>query len=242
MGLQHANRIEFKRGYQRKFFDTMMNKLDLRQRALAKRLNVSRNSLKSWIEERWLLPENIFFDSAKILPELLNYKKYIINIYPGNWGRIKGGKARGKMKSNLTQAMRIKGFRKANLNTVKRKVIGPKEEKMYNDSERKLAELLLKQHFRYQYEPAIKLGKKYAFPDFLVKNTIIERCGYSDWPGYWNRIIQKTELYKRYFKGKFIILVPPERFNIAMRRMKFHLKNVIILNENEIDKLPSLIM
>lgn len=242
MGLQHANRLEFKKRYQKEFFEKLIAESNLSQRKLAKKVKVSRNSLKNWAEERMFMPENVFFDCVKILPEMMNYKKFIVNIYPKNWGQIKGGKARGKMKSNLTREIRIKGFRNANLVTVKRHVIGPKGEKMYNNSERKLAEVLLENGFKYQYEPAITLGNKYAFPDFVVKNTIIERCGYSDWPGYWNRIIRKTELYARYFKGKFIILVPPERFNIAMRRMKSHIKNVIILNENEIDKLPSLIM
>ena len=242
MGLQHANRLEFKSGYQKEFFTKLIAKSNSSQRKLAKRLNVSRNSLKNWAEERMFLPENIFFDCVKILPEFFNYRKYIANIYPENWGQIKGGKARGKMKSNLTLEMRIKGFRNANLKTVKRRVLGPNGERMYNKGESKLAEILLKNNFEYKYEPVVNLGNKYSFPDFVVKNTIIERCGYSDWPGYWNRILQKTKLYEKHFKGKFIIVVPPERFNVAIKRVKKFVKNVIILNVNEIDKLPGFIV
>jgi hypothetical protein len=64
---------------------------------------------------------------------------FIINIYPANWGRIKGGKVGGKMKSNLTQKLRIKGFRLANQKTIKRKVLGPNGEKMYNIGEKKIS-------------------------------------------------------------------------------------------------------
>lgn len=145
------------------------------------------------------------------------------------------------MKSNLTKKLRIKGFRIANLKTVKRKIIGPNGEKMYNEAERRLAELLLKHDLEYKYEPLINLGDKYAFPDFLVKNTIIERCGYSDWPCYWNRTAEKIELYEKHFKGKFIIVVPPNRFDIAVRRLSSHVKNIIILKENTINILPKFI-
>jgi hypothetical protein len=166
---------------------------------------------------------------------------FIISIYPANWGKIKGGKIRGKMKNNLTQKLRIKGFRIANQRTVKRKILGPNGEKMYNLGEKRLAELLVKYNLNYKYEPVIKLGSKYAFPDFLVKNCIIERCGYSDWPGYWNRILKKAKLYEKYFKGKFIILVPDNRFNIAIKKVGLRVKNVIILKESSLEVLPNFI-
>jgi len=242
MGLQHAKRIKFKKGYQRKFFIELQVKKVLSQRKLAKKLKISRRTLRNWIYERILLPEYIFYRCMKILPKLISYKMFIVNIYPPNWGRIKGGKVRGKMKSNLTQALRIKGFRKANQKTVKRRFIGPNGEKMYNIGEKRLAEVLLKNGLDYKYEPVIKLGNKYAFPDFLVKNTIIERCGYSDWSGYWNRILEKIKLYEKYFKGKFIIVVPDNRVNIAIRRIQSHVKNIIILKESKLNTLTEFIM
>ena len=95
-----------------------------------------------------------------------------------NWGQIKGGKIRGKMKSNLTKVERIKGFKKATIVTRKRKVIGPKGERMYNIGEKRIADFLLANNFNYQYEPVIDLGDKYAIPDFVVNNNIIERCSF----------------------------------------------------------------
>jgi transcriptional regulator with XRE-family HTH domain len=242
MGSQHANRIQFKKNYQKRFFATLINRLKVSQRKLAEKLNVSRRTLRNWMNEKRLIPENILFKCLKLLPELSSYKKFVINTYPENWGQIKGGKIRGKMKSNLTRRIRIRGFRNANLKTVKRRILGPLGEKMYNIGERKLAEFLLNHGLKYKYEPVINLGRKYAFPDFLVKNTIIERCGYSDWPGYWNRLTEKTKLYEKFFKGKLVIVVPENRFKIAIRRVSPYVKNVIILKENEIDILPNFIM
>jgi plasmid maintenance system antidote protein VapI len=243
MGSQYANRIQFKRGYQKEFFIELQTKTKLSQRKLAEKLKVSRRTLRNWINEIRLLPENIFYRCVKILPELMRYRMFIINIYPAKWGRIKGGKIRGKMKNNLTQKLRIKGFRIANQKTIKRKVLGPNGEKMYNLGEKRLAELLMECDLNYRYEPVIKLGGKYAFPDFLVKNSvIIERCGYSDWPGYWNRILKKAKLYEKYFKGKFIIVVPDNRFNIAVKKVGLRVKNVIILKESSLEILPNFIM
>ena len=58
---------------------------------------------------------------------------------PLNWGQIKGGKIRGKMKNNLTRHDRIKVFRKANKTAFKRKVIGPKGEGTYNTEDKQVA-------------------------------------------------------------------------------------------------------
>lgn len=241
MGSQHAKRLLFIEEYQKKFFRRLIDELNLSQRKLAKKLNVSRRTLRNWLNGTRSLPEPIFYKCVKILPELKHYMKFISHTYPANWGRIKGGKVRGKMKSNLTQELRMKGFRIANLRTVKRRVKGPNGEKMYNSAEKNLAEFLIKNGFDYEYEPAITLGNKYAFPDFLIGNTIIERCGYSDWSGYWNRVIGKLKLYEKYFKGKFIIIVPSNIFEVAVRRIMPTINNVVILKENELDTLPSFI-
>lgn len=243
MGPQHGNRLQFKKGYQKEFLTVLMSKLNLSQRKLAKKLNVKRRTLRNWINEIRLLPENIFYKCIKMLPQLMSYRMFVINIYPENWGKIKGGKVRSKMKSNLTREIRIKGFEAANSKAVKRKAIGPNGEKMYNIGEKRIAELLLAHNFKYKYEPAINLGNKYAFPDFVVKNTIIERCGYSNWPSYWSRVIEKAKMYEKHLreKGKFIIIVPPSKFSLAIRKVMPHVKNIMILKENEINLLPNFI-
>lgn len=241
MGPQHANRLKFQKDYQNKFFLTLMKKLSISQRKLARKLDVSRSALRHWIKERLLLPEKIFYRCVKILPELSAYKNFIIDSYPKNWGRTKGGKIRSKMKTNLTQKLRIKGFRRANSKTVKRRIKGPNGELMYNEGERKIAELLLKHRLKYKYEPIIYLGNKYCFPDFLVKNYIIERCGYSDWSGYWNRITDKLQLCEKYFNGRVIIIVPDNRFSIAIKRLNSNLRNIIILKESTLEVLPNII-
>jgi len=240
MGPQHANRLLFKVGYQRKFLLTLIKNHGLTQRKLSKKLEVNRNTLKNWIGEKRLLPENMFQKCLQIEPELSNYLKFVNVKLPSNWGQIKGGKIRSKMKTNLTRNLRIKGFRKANQRTVKRKVIGPFGEKMYNSAEKNIAEVLLNANMKYAYEPLIQIGNNYSFPDFLVSNIIVERCGYSDWSGYWTRLKKKLKLFEKN-KIKFILVVPENRFNIAIRRIEKYVKNVIILKEKEIDLLPKLI-
>lgn len=241
MGSQHV-RLLFEKNHQKELLLSLMNKRKFTQRQLAKQFKVSRRTLRNWINEERLLPNDIFDICIKLLPGLHYYSNSIVQKLPDGWGKIKGGKARGRMKSNLTSELRIKGFRNANKITSKRKVEGPLGEKMYNKGEKKIANLLIRNKLKYKYEPILYLGKKYAFPDFVVKNVLIERCGYSDWSVYWNRLNEKVQLYEKYFQGKIILVTPNNRFDIAIKRIGLNVKNVIILKEDELDVLPSLIM
>lgn len=227
----------------------VQRKLNLSQRRLAEELKVSRRTLRNWINESNLLPEDIFYKCIKLVPEIMKYRRHVFRVYPSNWGKMKGGKIRAKMKNNLTRELRIKGFRIANLMTLKRKVIGPKGEKMYNEGEKRLAEFFIRHNMNYIYEPSVKLGNKYVFPDFLVEakatkkiiKIIVERCGYSDWFLYWRRVLEKAKLYEKYFNGKFIMVVPDDRFEIAIKRVSFYVNNVIILKESSLRLLPKII-
>lgn len=238
MGPQHNFRLIFRRGFQQKLFLDIISKESLSQRKLANLLGVSRSAIKHWAKPDTLLPEHVFNHLVKLYPWTKSYYRYVSKKVPINWGQIKGGKIRGKMKTNLTKADRIKGFRKANIITRKRKVIGPKKEKMYNIGEKKIADFLVANNFDYQYEPTINLGDKYVFPDFLVNNIIIERCGYSDWEGYWSNILKKLKLYEKHFSGKVLIIVPPKNFKIAVKQVK-SLDNVIIIKENQTQLIAS---
>lgn len=242
MGLQHANRILFKSGIQKRFLTKIMNKLNLSQRKFSNVLGVSRSTMRNWLYGKWLLPENILEKCLDISPDMKIYSKFIITKLPPNWGRIKGGKTRGKMKTNLNNKLRVKGFQKAKLLSWKRKSTGPHGERMYNLGEKRIAEILTRYKIKYQYEPLITLGIKYAFPDFLVRDIVIERCGYSDWVGYWSRIKKKFQLYNKYLKGNIIMIVPSNRFKIALRRVAPYVKNITIIKENEIELLPRFIM
>ena len=232
-------RLQFKKSFQEKLFLDIISKEKLSQRKLAKLLGISRNTIKNWYREERLLPETIFVNLNKMFPWTETYSKFLLDKVPSNWGQIKGGKIRGKMKSNLTKSDRIKGFRKANLTTFKRKIIGPKGERMYNIGEKKIADFLIKNGFDYEYESVVNLGKNYAIPDFLVGDHIIERCGYSDWNVYWSNIRRKFKLFNKYKTGKIIALIPKKHFTFAVKKL-YDLNNIIILREEDIEVLPKL--
>jgi hypothetical protein len=235
MGSQQTEfRILLKKGYQRELLLEVSKKLGLSQRKFAKELNVSRRCIRNWMNETRIIPEYIFRKLTKIIPEALVYKSHVISRFPSNWGQIKGGRVRAKSKNNFTMKGRIKGFRIANTRTIKRKVIGPLGERMYNEGERKIAEFLLNNKLKYTYEPIIILGNTYAFPDFKVNEILIERCGYSDWNGYWMNILKKLKLYEKYCSESVLIIVPPKNFKKAIKRLKM-LENVIIIKENDLD-------
>ena len=49
-------------------------------------------------------------------------------------------------------------------------------EKVRNELEKEVANLLKKNKIEYEYEPLIKSDNKYFFPDFLINNKIILEC------------------------------------------------------------------
>jgi len=51
-----------------------------------------------------------------------------------------------------------------------------KGEKVRTQLERQIANELYKLNINYEYEPLIKIGKKYFFPDFLINKKIIIEC------------------------------------------------------------------
>jgi hypothetical protein len=53
--------------------------------------------------------------------------------------------------------------------------------------------------------------------------------------------LEKAKLYEKYFNGKFIMVVPDDRFEIAIKRVSFYVNNVIILKESSLRLLPKII-
>jgi len=80
-------RVKLKKGYQQKLIEEYKNSNKLSWTSLAKKLNVSRATINSWYNEKYLLPSNIFqiFDKNKLFKKYIEYKK------KNNWGQSKGG-------------------------------------------------------------------------------------------------------------------------------------------------------
>ncbi|VVC00299.1 Uncharacterised protein [uncultured archaeon] len=123
-------------------------------------------------------------------------------LLPSNWGRVKGGKnclakkkRDGTWKSNFNKMM-IGSSRnlKAWHRKMKReqpieyyhlqyerfkkvgayKLVAKRGEKVRNSLEKDVADLLYGMKLEYEYEPLVKGKEKYYFPDFKVKNLLIE--------------------------------------------------------------------
>jgi hypothetical protein len=233
-------RLKFRSGTQRRLFLDILSKEKLTQRNLAGLLGCSREGVKNWANDCRMLPEYIFDYLEKMFPWVAAYRNNIVGKVPLNWGQIRGGKIRSKMKNNLTNNDRIKGFRHANKITFKRKVVGPKGERMYNNGEKRIADLLFKNGFDYSYEPVINLGERYAIPDFVVGGNIIERCGYSNWDVYWSNAVRKFKLLRKCNSGKVILVIPSKHIVFAFEKLH-KLKGLIILEEEHIEVLKDLL-
>lgn len=93
-----------------------------------------------------------------------------------------------------------KGLKKSGRRTSK----GPKNEKMVNELEAKVARKLFSLKIKYKYEPLFKVQDQIFYPDFVVSNNIIECC-YWEHEDRWLYLANKFE--KFYSSGFRCILV-----------------------------------
>lgn len=93
-----------------------------------------------------------------------------------------------------------KGLKKSGRRTSK----GPKNEKMVNELEAKVARKLFSLKVKYKYEPLFKVQDQIFYPDFLISNTVIECC-------YWEHedrwLYLASKFAKIYGNGFGCILV-----------------------------------
>jgi hypothetical protein len=138
-----------------------------------------------------------------------------------NWGCVIGGKRKYKLYGlKINQRQLIKGgqngmlalrrkFSKSEWKKVshiaalmgaksktgfRRKVIGPKGEKMFNSLEKEVAEILLKLNVDYEYEKILKIKNNYIIPDFLILANILIECT------YWSFVKDKSRILKKHFR------------------------------------------
>ena len=97
----HNLRLKFSNGYQKRFLSELIKLNNLSQRKLSKSLSKSRRTIRLWIDEKALLPEDIYENLIKRYPLCIKFDKYILDKKPNNWGQIKGGKIRySQLKKN----------------------------------------------------------------------------------------------------------------------------------------------
>ena len=92
-----SERIQFKKGKQRKFLDEVMQKLSTPSLRSLKQfgINTKYSTLKNYHNEARTLPQELFEDICHIAK--INPKNFEVKTLEENWGQIKGGK-KGKRK------------------------------------------------------------------------------------------------------------------------------------------------
>ena len=92
------------------------------------------------------------------------------------------------------------------------KFITENGEKVRNKLEKEVADLLKSMNFNYKYEPLVKAGSKYFFPDFLIDNNIIIEC--TEWRGFDKaiKLKNKIEFLKEEYEVFVVIPKPLKRY------------------------------
>jgi hypothetical protein len=105
-----------------------------------------------------------------------------------------------------------------------------KGEKVRNILEKETADFFFDKNIEYQYEPLINVGKRYFFPDFLIKNNTIIEC--TMWRGYDKaiKLAEKINILNKEYK---VIVLVPEKLSNYYQRIS---KN-LVLSYKELEKV-----
>lgn len=253
MEIKNSDRIKFKKGKQSKFLRLAAKRVGS-LRGLARFIGIPWGYFWYYLDEQITLPGKIF---KKILPLTSISQEevmtgWIDKLLPKNWGAIKGAIKtskiiKKKLKENeeyrkkwiekckkggaVFKDKMIKnwdiGFRKAG----RRKVIGPKGEKMFNQGEKNIATYLLSKGIDYEYEPLIRINGRPYFPDFIVGNMIIERCGFIT-KNYADILKRKINDYVYQWKGLIIFVGPKKVLKRLKKKVPISRKVLTILEDN----------
>lgn len=203
-------------------------------RLLEKEIKISRSSLSEYYNEKITIrKENLdkLLDYLGISIKEVDILKKL----PTNWRQIKGGKRcvqlkkekgtfkkqlqemRSKIKFNHLKLwhkkMKKESLEKYHLIQYERfkkvgnyKFITKNRERVRNELEKDIADLLKKLGFDYKYEPLVKAENKYFFPDFLVRDNLIIEC--TSWRGFDKAIKLKNKIKFLKKEYKVFVVVP----------------------------------
>lgn len=213
---------------------------------LSKEIKISKSTLSHYhCENRLVNDKNLrkIENYLKIKVE----KRDLIQALPDNWKQILGGKNRvkkakenGTFEKQLKKAwLGAKGNKKWHdlmkktdpekyykSQYEKFKKIGEYKfstingEKVRNELEKSIADILKRQGVKYQYEPYINIKDRAFFPDFVINDNIIIEC--TAWRGYDKAIKLKRKI--KYLKNKYnIYVVIPKALNNYYKILNNHL-------------------
>jgi len=195
--------LKFNKGVQKEVITNAIKKAGS-ERKLCKIAGISKGTIYKYKFEYTNISKTSFQRILHFLNEdFNNYRKYIVKELPDNWGRVKGGincvakkKAAGKFDETIEKLRRatskrmIKWHKDFKANHPKKyhllqydrfkKIDGGYKYKLKNGTpirnhlEKELGDFLSSQKIKFDYEPYVNIDGKVYFPDFKIKNKIIE--------------------------------------------------------------------
>lgn len=205
---------------------------------LSEKLKITKSTLYYYYNGQRLVSEERF---NRILDytDIKLKEVFILEKFPDNWKQIIGGQncVRKKIKKGTLEMelkkCRIKSgellkkwhntMKKDNLEEYHRiqyerfkKIGGYKHttkngEKVRNELEKDIANILKNKQIPYEYEPLIKIRNKVFFPDFVINNKIIIEC--TAWRGYDKATKLKNKINLLKNKYKFYVVIPKGLYN-----------------------------
>ena len=253
-------RLIFLSGKQKELITEYKTLKNCTWRKLSEVFNVDWKTIRNWRDEVYSIPDFIFDKLIDEFPRLSKFKKFITVKFNDNWGAIKGAHAAHKTvrkKLKIDKKFREKWVKKCRIggrNNIKkgpiknweigfrrisrRRIRGPMNEMMFNKGEKNIAEFLLQMGVKYQYEPLIVLNGNNYFPDFLVNDVIIERCGLSS-KKYFQSIKRKLEDYKLW-KGKIIIVSPKKMMEMFQKEIEIPKRFKCVIEDRDLTELEEI--
>jgi len=197
---------------------------------LVDKVNIPKSTLSAYHTEHRIINRNNFEKLINYLNISKNDIE-IIKELPSNWRQIKGGKncveikkkngtfeeQMKKCRNYSSQSLRIwhKNLKRENPNKYylmqysrfkkisNYKFLTKNNELVRNKLELDIANLLKSMNISYKYEPLVKIGKRYFFPDFLINDKIIIECTF--WRGFDKAVKLRSKIH--YLEKKYLVYV-----------------------------------
>ena len=223
-------------------------------RKLEAQIGISRSMICDWHLEKYSV-QKINLDKISIYLEISIEKEDILEELPNNWRQVKGGKMcveskkkngtyeeqlkkchegiskymklwHKNMKKNYPKKYHLMQYEKF------KKIGGYKfktenNEKVRNLFEKDVADILKHLGFNYKYEPLVRIGDRFFFPDFLVNDKIIIEC--TEWRGKEKAIKLKEKLKFLNKEYKVYVLIPK-----ALKRYYEILNHQLLLGTDDL--------
>ena len=208
------------------------------ERKLCKVINIPYGSLHRYKTEISNIPKDRLIMILEFLNcDISEHEENILRELPNNWGQVKGGincvkkkKAKGTFKEEMNKLKLLSSKRMKKWHRYM-KENSPKEyyTKQYerfkkinggypcklsnsvlvrNKLEKEVGDFLILNNFDFEYEPYTNINGKAYFPDFKVKNVMIE---VTEWKNPYNdRLLKLKNKIKDYEKNVFnsIFFIP----------------------------------